>query len=611
MKDKFITSEFEIDLSECKISVTEENPRFKDSFWTKYSLPFDVNMDRNLQSKLGHYSSHLAKGLKRYHEGTHVFEGKLMKGKLEILEIKGNSLKCQIDSGFEDLPNFDTSLSELPLMQIDVADIYLHAEEICKKKYPETVYNFPKLITDQFDLDSEEWKYFDGIINNRYQKSWSWIFPRNEVVNDTDVANRNIIHPLPYLLYVLEIGFKDAGFILSGDVLNDETLRQRTVYSGGEYFTTGDQKNYKENVYDLDYTAFTVGYQTTYFKKIKITAPGRYRFLGRFLMETGDKLSIYRNDFEQTIFQTNDPDSYVLEFSEALGNTIVFDVSIAEALEGVTIGFKFDGKAKNNEFDAEGNNIGVAQIKVNPIRAHSESGDAIPFVFNENRVDLKRAVPDMTFGELVTTIKNWRNYDLIFDGSRVYMNYIKIAPGEDPVDFRNFEIEKPLRKFTDKQSFIIKFPDTDVAQFDSIYFDENGYKLNGIQNKNTSEITINGFAVPLATFRGTTTSKITDDANVLQLVYYDGLNAAGYNHATNPKGLHGDEIARFLQPWFTNRVTNIGFQWTKIVSKNQIKNIDIRTEIFCYGKRQWFKTITKNQITANVYSIEFVTEGLD
>ena len=65
--------------------------------------------------------------------------------------------------------------------------------------------------------------YFDGIINNRYQKSGSWIFPRNEVVNDTDVANRNIIHPLPYLLYVLEIGFKDAGFILSGDVLNDET----------------------------------------------------------------------------------------------------------------------------------------------------------------------------------------------------------------------------------------------------------------------------------------------------------------------------------------------------------------------------------------------------
>lgn len=607
MKDKFITSEFEIDLSECKISVTEENPRFKDSFWTKYSLPFEVNMDRNFQSKLGHYSSHLAIGLKRYHEGTHVFEGKLMKGKLEILEIRGNTLKCQIDSGFEDLPNFDTPLSELPLMQIDVADIYEHAEEICKKKYPETVYNFPKLITDQFDLDSEEWKYFDGIINNRYQKSGTYIFPKNEVVNDTDVANRNIIHPLPYLLYVLEIGFKDAGFILSGDILNDETLKQRAIYSGGDYFTTGDQKSEKENVYDLDYTALTVGYQTTYFKKINISAPGRYRILGRFLMGPGDRLSIFRNDFESTSFQSNN----TLELTEAGGNTIVFDVSISEALEGVTIGFKFEGTAKNNEFDDENNNIGVAQIKINPIRTHSENGEAIPFVFNENRVDLKRAVPDLTFGELVTTIKNWRNYDLIFDGSRVYMNYIKIAPGEDPVDFRKFEIEKPLRKFTDKQSFIVKFPDADVAQFDSIYFDENGYKLNGIQNKNTSEITINGFAVPLSTFRGTTTAKVEEENSLLQLVYYNGLNATGLNHATNPKGLHGEELALFLQPWFTNRVTNIGFQWTVIVPKSQIKNIDIRTEIFCYGKRQWFKTMTKSQLTANVYSIEFVTEGLD
>lgn len=607
MKDKFVTEEFEVDLSNCKISVTEENPRFKDSFWTKYSLPFEVNMDRNFQSKLGHYSSLFAKNLKRYHEGFHVFEGKILKGKLEVLEIKGNTLKSQIDSGFEELPNFDVSLSELPFLQIDVDDIYLHAEEICKKKYPETYYNFPKLITEQFDLESEDWKYFDGIINNRYQKSGSWVFPRNEVINDTDVANRNIIHPLPYLLYVLEIGFKDAGFILSGDILNDEVLKQRTIYSGGDYFSTADQKSYKEFVYDLDYTAFTSGYQTTYNKKIKITAPGKYRISGRFLMENKDNLAILFNDFEAYSFQW----SSVLEFSESNNNTIVFNVTIDQALAGFILAFKFSGVAKNNEFDEEENNIGVAQININPIRTHAESGDAIPFVFNENRIDLKRAVPDITFGDLVTTIKNWRNYDLIFEGSRVFMNRIKINSNVDPVDFREFEVDKPLRRFTDKQSFILKFPDSDFTVFESIFFDEKGYKINGLQNKNTSEIAINGYAVPMAVFRGTTTAKISEDSGVLQLVYYNGLNASGYNHATNPIGLHGVELAEDLKPWFINRVTNIGFQWTKIVQKSQIKDIDIRTEIFCYGKRQWFKTITKNQITPNVYSIEFITEGLD
>ena len=266
MKDRFITNNFEIDLSNSKISVTEENPRFKDTFWTKYSLPFDVNLDRDFISKLGHYSSLFAKNLLRFHEGYHVFEGRVLKGKLEVLEIKGNTIKCQINSGFEELPNFDKKLSELPLQKLDIPDIYLHAEEICKKKFPETNYNFPKLITDEFDLESEGFKYFDGLINNRYLKNGTYIFPANEVINDEDVANRNIIHPLPYLLYLLQVGFLDAGFILEGDVLNDETLKQRTVYSGSKYYTTAEQKEFKEYVYDLDFTPYTGNNQSTFFK---------------------------------------------------------------------------------------------------------------------------------------------------------------------------------------------------------------------------------------------------------------------------------------------------------------------------------------------------------
>ena len=146
---------------------------------------------------------------------------------------------------------------------------------------------------------------------------------------------------------------------------------------------------------------------------------------------------------------------------------------------------------------------------------------------------------------------------MVFDGAKVFMNLIKIDHSLDAVDFRGFEVEKPLRKFTDKQSFNIKFPETDLAIFDNIFFNENGYTLNGTGDKNTSEITINGFAVPLAIFRGTTTAKIAQENSVLQLVYYDGLKN-GLNHAQNPNGLHGIYIAEHLKPWFVNRVTNIG-----------------------------------------------------
>ena len=39
MKDQFVTETFSIDLSASDTSFTEENPRFKDSIWTKYTLP--------------------------------------------------------------------------------------------------------------------------------------------------------------------------------------------------------------------------------------------------------------------------------------------------------------------------------------------------------------------------------------------------------------------------------------------------------------------------------------------------------------------------------------------------------------------------------------------
>ena len=45
MQDKFITNEgIEIPLDGLSFSFTEENPRFKDSFWTNYTLPIELSL---------------------------------------------------------------------------------------------------------------------------------------------------------------------------------------------------------------------------------------------------------------------------------------------------------------------------------------------------------------------------------------------------------------------------------------------------------------------------------------------------------------------------------------------------------------------------------------
>lgn len=616
MKDKFVTENFEIDLSGLKTNFTEENPRFKDTVWTKYTLPVEINYDRNFLSKVGQYSSFSNINLPKIHDGYHVFEGKTMKGTITFSDFRNKSAEIQIDSGFEDLPNFDKKLSKLPLEYKEVADIYDHANEIVTKKYPETNYNFPKLYTDEFDLENEGWKYFDSFINNRVKPSGSAVkvFPRNEIQENTngwDCINRNIIHPIPYLLHVLKQGFLDAGFTLAGNILDDDTLKQRGIYSAEHYFTTADQKYQKTYVFQNEYYG---NYDTgnpadplrfaLWTKTFKIEAPGKYRIIAK-CFRAGD----FSNS-SLTITINGVPMIYgggsgnYLEVNKEIEISMV-DVEAAP----VVIKLDFDGIFKDNQFNAEGVNIGVAEININPMRQNTVGGDPIPFVFNFNRVDLKRAVPDMTFGDLVNIIKNWRNYDLTFENGIATMNRIVIDKNKEPEDFREFEIEDPYRSRNDKRYFNIKFPEVDGVDLDDVFFDESGYHLNAASvPKDATEITINGFCLPLYTFRATTTARVFEESSTLMLVYYDGLDNNGDNHAKNPEGLHGIPFAESVKDWFLNRLTNFTFKWTFTALRSKIRKYNIRSEIFAYSKKHWIKSWVKNSISDDEYSIEIETE---
>ncbi len=607
MKDWFVTDFFKIDLTGLRINFTEENPRFKDTLWTKYTLPVDINYDRDFFSKVGQYSSFNNANLAKVHNGYHIFEGKTMKGTLTFTEFRNKSAKIQIDSGFEEIPNFGKKLSELPLDVLEVPDIYDHANEIVEKKYPDTNYNFPKIYTDEFDLDSEGWKYFDSFINNRVRlaNSVQKYFPKNEIQENGegwDVVNRNIIHPLPYILHVLKQGFLDAGFILTGDILEDETLKQRCIFSGEHYFTTADQQYFKANVYQDEYYGnYDLGNLrfARWTKKFKIKAPGKYRIIGSCYID-GDlgnsSLTIKKDGISIAVFGGGNFDK-----------VIEIDIAAAEMAPEITL--EFDGIVKENRFNSERVNIGVAEIKINPIRQNTSAGEAIPFVFNFNRVDLKRAVPDMTFGDLINMIKNWRNYDLTFENGVVIMNRIIIDKTKEPDDFREFEIEDPIRSRNDKKYFNIKFPEIEGVELDSVFFDENGYRFNvSPVPKDTTEININGFCLPLTTFRATTTTKAFQEAGTLMLVYFNGLDSNGDNHTINPNGLHGVEFAESVKDWFMNRLTNFTFRWTFLALKSKIRKFNIKSEIFAYNKKHWIKSWVKNSVSDKFYTVEIETE---
>lgn len=611
MKDKFVTENFEIDLTGIKTNFTEENPRFKDSIWTKYTLPVDINYDRNFLSKVAQYSSFSNANLPLIHKGQHVFEGRTMQGTLTFSDFRNKSAKIQIESGFEELPNFDKMLSELPLEYKEVSDIYDHANEIVTKKYPETNYNFPKMYTEEFDLESEGWKYFGSFLNDRVRPAGSSlkIFPRNEIqenANGWDCINRNIIHPVPYLLHVLKQGFLDAGFTLTGDVLNDPKLIQRGIYSSEQYFTTADQEYQKSYVYtnefydNQDYFGQPFG---RWQKSFTIDAPGKYRILGE-CFNNGDSnctLQIKKNGVVLNVYGSAGTPYF--NFDK------VIEIGINEAETSPVITLEYFGHVFNDQLGSDNISIGIAEININPMRQNTASGDPIPFIFNLNRVNLKRAVPEMTFGELVNIIKNWRNYDLTFENGIAIMNRIVIDKTKEPEDFQEFEIEDPFRSKNDKKYFNLKFPEVKGVNIENIFFDESGYQLNvSSVPKDTTEISINGFCLPTTTFRSNTTVKVFDEGAALMLIYYDGLNNNGDNHAKNPDGMHGIALAEELKDYFLSRLTNFVFKWGFIALKSKLRKFNIRSEIYAYKKKHFIKSWVKNSLSDKYYSVEIETE---
>jgi len=612
MKDKVVTENFEIPLSGVETNFTEENPRFKDSIWTKYTLPFKFFYDRNFLSTAGHYSSIISADLEKKYKCSHVFEGKIMKGELQFTDIKKKYAVIQIDSGFEELPNFEKKIKELPLEFKMVNDIYAHANEIVSKKYPETNYNFPKLYTSEFDLESEAWKYFNSFINERKLNPATNTkeFPKNEIQensNGWDVVNRNILHPLPYLLHVLKVGFQDAGFILTGDILEDPVLKQRLLFSAEQYYTTGEQ-NYQKSLvfvnefYDNEVVAGNIFGR--WIKKFKIDAPGKYRIIGRcFTNNDGNSVLTIKRDGAILSTIGSGTTQAFLNFDQ------VIEVGIDDAEDKPEITLEFFGRVSYDLIDAEGVNTGVADIKINPMRQNTADGDAIPFVFNFNRVDLKRAVPDMTFGELVNFIKNVRNYDLSFENNTAVMNRIIIDKTKEPEDFRETEVEDPDRNRNDKTYFNIKFPEVEGVDLPSVFFDENGYELNRlVVPKDTTEIQINGFCLPLVDFRAVRTAKALTETNSFMLVYYDGLDNNGDNHAKNPDGLHGIAFAESVKDWFLNRLRNWTFKWSFKILKSKLRKYNIRSEIFAYNKKHWIKSWVKNSESDQYYMVDIETE---
>lgn len=613
METKFISEYGVEDLSDIAISVEESNSKVSDSMFTKFTLPFDKYADAEFLAMYGDFVSYEANNLKNKFVGKLQFENRIHDAERFMQGGQGFTITNQIDFGFEELPNFGKKLSELPLEKFDVPDIHIYAKQICEKKWPETNFNFPRVYSKKYSPDQEMWSAFDGYYNDL--KTDGSEMKKNYVDSSGNIFNINIIHPMVHPIYLLQKGFEDAGLQLDGDILEDPVLQKKWAFSGTEYFSKVNQfvnvkivrsnepthQEWRYNVVVGKYLVSTYETQETLNFQDKVYANGTFRV--KALKNTTMRFRIHLNgsevwSHEQTISESKE---YTQGFSLELN------------VNNQTISFS----AEASVFDLnQGYEVINYELKSNSIiTQEKETQDyANALAKNSNTIDLKKAVPDLTFGDFFKIIKNWFNYDLDIVDNIAVMNKINNEEISNIQDFTEYEILLPKREFLNQKSWLLKFDDLDNDQKkDSLYFDFKGVKLNGEENDDTNVITINGYVMPvkLPKENGYNTAFVLkDSATTLALVDYDGLKN-GQNNANSASDC--DFPALFethWKNWLKMRLSGQEFKWTATVNIERFAKYRIKDFIYCYNNVHIIKNWSKEKINPESYRVEFTTETI-
>lgn len=595
---KIISKKFEIDLSDIDITINEQNSWFSDRFFTKYSYPFSFVATADLNSKLGDVLSYNSLSETSI-DCEYVYYNQIEKALLIIENVEGDVVTASLRYGFEDFPNFDKKLSELNLESFSVSNIYSHAEGIITKKYPQTNYNFPQVRTDKFNKEDVQFKFFQDKINNRIDGS----FVENSVSSDDEMMNKNIMQPIPYLYYILKQGFASAGYEMLGDIATDSLLKKTLLFCDREYYEHIESEELSLILQTSDTPRWTTIFKgikdSNWHKSIPITKKGKYNLIGSAMIEgvvlngRPAGVSIWHNDnlIKEVVVGG---EHKVITFDEEIYATNAVD----------TIRIQLTSVWADEE-------IMLANIQFLPIYYVDAYGNKIASIINPNKVDLNRSVPDITFGELITTVSNLFNLDLYIEEKKVFLNYINRRFKEGKVhDFRKFEVSNPPFDYKSGIKYLLEYQeDLEDAVLDKMYIDSKGSKSikAGESIVVDNNIVVNALPLP---FETDTVKSVNNGIDKVNLIIYDGLNS-GHNTCKPPSELWLENVfKKYHHKWLENRILAKGFRISFHCYIEEILNLKIKDRIFMYNNFHVIESLSKNQISKDLFEIEIETETI-
>ncbi|MGP2569944.1 hypothetical protein ACT4R9_05710 [Ornithobacterium rhinotracheale] len=600
MRDKFTTKEFELDLSELDISIDEESPRFKDNLSTKFTFPFEFNIDAHLTGKMNDYSSIQALQINKKYEGKLTLDGRIKDAELVILSSAGKVIRAQIDLGFDDFPNANKKLRDLPLGVVtSTTAMHDEANAIIGKTYPEVNYNFPMVYTDSYKGDAI-FADFLGAYNHRKDGD----FVNNEArVEENFYSNKNIVVPMPYLLHVLKIGIEDAGCTLHGDIMKLEQLQKMIVVPSKkiQIFDRPDTVEWLIGIESKIEESINIGV----FESIQpISFYGRFRLKGKVEPPMFIFHKVHDNSSYPRIY-LND----VLVWDMYSSQSIEFDVTIM-----TSVGKKNELRFKGASVNVNGGN-NIAEINIIPLELWNEDGTQKKSLANLEVYDLAEGLPDIDFITLITAVKNLYNLDWdIRNGTEVWMNFIDSA-FEDThlVDISEFEVKDPERIYNADSSYLLQYKEVESEeyQYKKVFIDIDGMKTENFKEVDgTQKTEINALPLPMLTQNNLRTAyQFVNNESLVQIVLYDGLKD-GKNTTNDASELINldQHILKYHKRWIDFLIRTTDSKWTFFANKNHWRNINSLNTLYAYKRKHWIKEISKRSVNHRTYEITLHTK---
>jgi len=422
-------------------------------------------------------------------------------------------------------------------------------------------------------------------------------------------------------MHILQKGFGDAGYSLGGDILNDIELRKMLLYKEAEEYSSGSVEGteYMSRLDSYDslvtvtyrYGAFNVNKAkrvlALYEDTITFSRRGRYKISGVVYLRRqfsdataemffkGQRVAVFYKDYIR-----NDGEVWSESVTYVDINIDVNNLSEVLTLKNRNLpNYVINGV---NETDSI-----LWDLTITPLAIYDESGLLIPPIITTQKIDLTKVVPDITFGNFITALKNWKNLDLKIQGKTVVMDYIQPQMEINKVvDLSHHDQRAPRRTFKQGDSYRLLFKDISSDDYspEVVYVDVQGVSYSSTDgNDDTNEIEIAAVPLPLALRGNTRTVLAVDDgkSNICAVLYKGSpgiVNLAEDNTEIMLRRVYEKHYSQ----WLDFRIKSQSFTTNFNAPTSYTKSVDITNKVLMYNKLFLIRTKTRTTIVGTSLS---------